>query len=107
MKKIISALFIILGAQVFVMTANAKTFTGFKRKPASVVSTVSGPVTQYVETEHSFKIMIGKHAAFYTFPKDQNAAELKALLESSSKAKKSLKFTYDAATLEVISIEVQ
>ena len=106
MKKLISTLLVIMGVQAFVMTANAKIFNGFKRKPASVVSTESGSVTRYVETEHAFKIMIGKHAAFYTFPKDQNAAELKALLDNSNKTKKSLKFTFDAATLEVISIEI-
>lgn len=47
MSNLISILTVILGVQAFAMTANAKTFTGFKRKLASIVSTLSGPVAHF------------------------------------------------------------
>ncbi|MDG0814804.1 hypothetical protein [Bdellovibrio svalbardensis] len=105
MKHLIVLLFILLGVQTIAMSAEAKTFTGFKRIPTSIVNELNGPVREFIETDSQFKILIGKHAAFYNFPKDQNAVELKQLLEESTKSKKTLKFKVDAVTRQIISIE--
>ncbi len=105
MKHAILLLIILLGLHTVAMNAEAKSFTGFKRGPSSIIKEIKGPVSEFIETATQFKILIGINAAFYNFPKDQNAMELKQVLESSNKSKKALTFKVDIVTRQIISIE--
>ncbi|WP_413585976.1 hypothetical protein [Bdellovibrio sp. HCB274] len=85
--------------------ALAGSITGFKQNSKAKVATISGPVRQIIETEDSFKIMVGNYAAIYTFPKNTNSKIAKDVLEKSQKTESSISINYDTITRDIISLE--
>ena len=85
--------------------ASSKSFTGSTCKPKCVMMDLSGPIILYREKENSLKIVVGKNAAFYNFPKRKDATEVRQFLDSHVKSKKKIKITVDAVTRDVISLE--
>ncbi len=105
MSRAILMLAILMGFQFFSMLSEAKSFIGFKKSPTSTLDDMVDPVTHFLENESRYEIIIGKHPAFYIFPKVQNAAEVKLFLQESQDKKKRLKFIIDVFSLQIISIE--
>lgn len=105
MKNLKLLVFVLLAVQITALDVEAKVFSGFKRSPTSVVNELEGPVRILIETDKQFKILIGKHAAFYNFPKDQNEADLRQALERSHTTNIPFKFKVDRLSHQIISID--
>lgn len=81
--------------------AEAKDYTGFKKKDDGVTRSIEGNIVRYIETESELKILFNNYAAFYRFPKN---TEVKAVLDQSIKNKKPVQVTVDAFSREIISL---
>lgn len=105
LATILKSIAAILALQGVSVSLQAGTLVGYKELPRAVTDRITGPVTKFIEAEKSFKILIGGHAAFYTFPKNASSVELKKLLKQSQSGKKEITLVYDAATGDILKIE--
>ena len=85
--------------------ADAKTLSGSKRLPNSQMVTIVGVIKKVIETERSFKIVIKKHSALYTYPKtDKTAAsEAHEFFNSHKKGKIPVRLVVDAYNRDIIT----
>ena len=89
----------------FDMTANASSFKGYKRQPASEIIKYTETVDRFNETQTEFLILISRHAAFYRFPKNSEYADqVRDFLNSRMRRKSAVVFEVDATTAEILSL---
>lgn len=84
---------------------NASSFKGYKRQPTAQMTTNTGSIVRFIETEKDFLILISGYAAFYRFPKTVSYADqVRGYLNSRMKNKKAVVFEIDPRTAEIISL---
>lgn len=97
---------LILGLVIFFnMTANAASFKGYKKQPASSVLKYTESVERFSENQKDFLILISRHAALYRFPKSVgHADQVRDYLNKSIKSKTPVIFEVDPTSTEILNI---
>lgn len=89
----------------FSMNANASSFKGYKRQPASEIIIYTETVDRFSETNADFLILISRHSALYRFPKKtEYVDQVRDFLNSRMKRKSTIVFEVDATTAEILNI---
>lgn len=84
---------------------NASSFKGYRRQPTAELTTNTGTINRFIETEKDFLILISGYAAFYRFPKTVSYADqVRGYLNSRMKTKKTVVFEIDPRTAEIINL---
>ncbi|MGZ3770974.1 MAG: hypothetical protein ACXVCP_15415 [Bdellovibrio sp.] len=90
----------------FASAQTQKVYSGFNKRARVVISEISGPLREVIETDTEFKIVIGLYAAVYRFPKKNKLQtnEIRTLLSDFLKSKKKLRLEVYFASREIFTL---
>lgn len=96
---------IFIGLLFSTMTATAQVYIGETKMKAKQSIELKGPIREILDGENDYRVLIGIHAAFYSFPKTAQKKEVLDLLLKSKKEGFSLKASVDPITLKILKLE--
>ena len=108
MKKYLLIPFYFTALIVISLTANANPtmFKGHSRSINQESISISGAIERYYETETEYLILISRHAALYSFPKDLSYSdEVKSFINDRIKSKKTVLIKIDPRSAQILVIQ--